>query len=699
MLGFIQFFTPSSMQATLNESDTFIAEDREAALVNDSNAPEEAIRVWGAPVNEVLDDSFAWGNDYQIRSTTLGTLWVTTALACLLNVCCGCSGPKSNAVQDSRQLRMALQELHEQQLQTAIEASQQDRWYRPREAVGSHGKEIAAKQSQLAELQLELSALSDRSEEEEKTLVDNLRLLDELEVTNIFRSVEGIDRQPRPLNEEEAQSDLFFKAALSSGSQPGTLQDVLEKIDSYDGASSLTRSSFLLGEGSQIPVSNVAPFTMNRGFRFVVTWARAGEAEILLGTPAGARAGFLEVIAWDSEKQAFNYYERINAENPTWFWKGDSSHALKPRSRGNGCFRCHVNGGLVMRELRQPWNNWHSEAAQVSATVPDEIRRQEPRKTMFRKKKGAESLEAIVRHGIERWDSERAKRAINGNSINNVVDWTRQLTTTTSVNLISSQTKSERRHAVNEEFIDIPPTFFLNVTGLRSALSVELPVLDTRVERNHFEEALEKHEFKLFEDIPDTFFAFSVPEPSHEDNSAIRTMLSKKIVSSKLAASILMVDFPNPIYSAKRKSLFEIVDEVTDGEFGAAGTSDVSKQIETIVADAISTSSPTPSTVAEVQKLQPAEQFLFYYRLPNDTWEETVKRHVAEYFASVRARLQLADGVEEYLQLAVARRAQFAAVAPGSHMILESKILFPSSTITNTSLEMGVNGRPRTTTP
>jgi hypothetical protein len=499
-----------------------------------------------------------------------------------------------------------------------------------------------------------------------------------LEKLPVFQFVEGIDRQPSPLR--EGQSDPFFKIALTSSSQPGSLQDILDTIAGHDESRSMSRSSFLVGEGAQIPVSDTAPLSMDRGFRFVVTWARSGEADILLGTPAGARAGFLEVISWDPKKQAFNYYERINPQDPMWFWKGDSSHALNTSSRGRGCFRCHINGGLVMRDLRQPWNNWHSEAADISATVPDEIRRQQPRRTLFREKKGAQSLEAIVNQGIERWDTERIKRSFDGSSIRNVADWTRQLTTTTSVNLISSQTKSDRRQAVNEEFIDLPPAFFLNITALKSALSGTLPALDTRVERSHYEAALDKYQFKLFEDIRDTFFAFSVPEPSYEDTSAIRAMLSNKIVTPKLAASILMVDFPNPIYSAKREVLFTVVDEITDGQFDSAGVSDLPAQIESAVARSISSPSPTPSTLSEVQDLPPAEQFLFYFRLPDNTWEETVKAHITEYFSFVRARLQIAEGVDEYLQLAVARRAQFAAVAPGRHMILESDILFPDST-------------------
>lgn len=628
-------------------------------------------------------------------------------LACVivLVLLSGCSGTDDDVGTRSGELRSRIDRLCNERLQAARKASQVDRWTHAKhgDPVQSKSsevklfKEIAESRRLLEKLQSELS--NKGGPDTEKNWAENQRVLDDIDMLNVFRFIEGIDDEATFLSKDEAQHDPFFQIALASAPQPGTLQEVLERIAAHEEASSLTRASFLLGEGAQIPVSDSAPLEFNRGFRFVVTWTRTGEAEILLGTPAGARAGFLEVMSWDPTKRAFNYYERINPQEPMWFWKGDSSHALDPQSRGQACFRCHINGSPVMRELKQPWNNWHSEAAEISATVPDEIRRQQPRRTLFRQKKGAQILEAIVNHGIERWDSERVKRSRDGDSIRNVAGWTRQLTTTTSVNLITSQTKSDRRQAVDEEFIDLPLTFFLNVTALRSVLSGTLPTLDTRVRRPHYEAALEKYKFKLFENIPDTFFAFSVPQPSHEDTSAIRALVSNRLVTPKLAASILMVDFPNPIYSTKRQILFRVVSEVTDGQFDSAGTSDIPAQIESAVASSISDRSPTPNTLSEVQGLQPAEQFLFYFRLPKDTWEETVKAHITEYFASIRARLQLAEGVDEYLQLAVSRRAQFAAVAPGSHMILESNILFPDSTLAEMNLDMGVDGRPRQTPP
>ncbi len=69
--------------------------------------------------------------------------------------------------------------------------------------------------------------------------------------------------------------------------------------------------------------------------------------------------------------EVFHFYERLHG---TFFWAGMSQHALEDATRGQGPFDSHVNGSLVMKELRSPWVHWHAPQAGINeeAFAPDD---------------------------------------------------------------------------------------------------------------------------------------------------------------------------------------------------------------------------------------------------------------------------------------------------------------------------------------
>ena len=50
----------------------------------------------------------------------------------------------------------------------------------------------------------------------------------------------------------------------------------------------------------------------------------------------------------------------------------------------------------------------------------------------------------------------------------------------------------------------------------------------------------------------DTHFVFVVPEPAFEDVLVLETLIALGILSDRLAAALLMVDFTNPVFSPRR---------------------------------------------------------------------------------------------------------------------------------------------------
>lgn len=624
--------------------------------------------------------------------TTRSTLFLKLIyMGCFVLFTLGCED--QSTTDKTFRLTKKLQDLHDRELKVAQEVAARDRWKRSgaaelkAEPLETLHTQISESKNQLKIVHQELASQG-QSSVTQKVLSDATAAMDAS--TALFRFIEGVDSTAQRLGTADKQNDPFFLSVLSSDRLPGTLQEILEKLQRDH--PEMIRESFLLGEGSQIPVNTSTPLEFDRGFRFVVTWNREGQPEILLGTPAGTRSGFLEVMAWDPKKRAFNYYERHQPDSPLWFWKGDSSNAIQSESRGKACFRCHINGNPIMRELNRPWNNWHSEAVGITSTVPDEIRYQQPRRELFSNKEQARILEDGVRDGVSRWTTERMARSINDQKIHNVSTWTRQLLTTSNTNLGSSQTTSDKRMAIDPKSIDLPRSFFLNFDAFEQVISKSLPSIDTRIKRSDYEAALTNHSFRLIGDMPDTFFAFSVPEPSGEDLVAIRLLLEKKIITTKLAASLLMVDFPNPVYSQKRSQLFEYIKIIDTGEF-MAERSNVDEQI--VMAIRAHSQLPLlPTKLLHVQQLAPADQFLFYYQLSDANRENIMIAHLQEYLTSIRQQLDHPQGVDNYLMLAVSRRSQFAAVLPGNFMVQETNILFPSTPTVDPKWIMGADGHP-----
>ena len=52
-----------------------------------------------------------------------------------------------------------------------------------------------------------------------------------------------------------------------------------------------------------------------------------------------------------------------------WMLAGNSRDALRDASRRKGVFESHRSGAPLMKELKTPWINWHSPAANIPETA------------------------------------------------------------------------------------------------------------------------------------------------------------------------------------------------------------------------------------------------------------------------------------------------------------------------------------------
>jgi hypothetical protein len=444
--------------------------------------------------------------------------------------------------------------------------------------------------------------------------------------------------------EAEAElNDPFAALLLRKGTFPTTAHEVLASLDAATAPDHNLRQqmSFLVGEGSQIPWSQTTA-TLDRGFRLAITRGAEEAVDVLVSTDGGLQNAFLQVIGWDEQSGVFNYYEHRQG---AWLWAGNSTHAFDPNARGNGAFDSHINGSMVMKELKFPWNHWQSEAASIppEAFEPGDPAKDDP---LIANRTGAEVLqEHVVEPGIRRWTNARfAKEVSPDGKLARVTPILEQLFTTTSVNLTSTAAESRTVEATTQ--LTLPASFFVDVDALSGLLGLPGPPAFNASGKAYLE-ALGKFDVALvdggFRQPGDTHFAFLVPERAFEDLDVIKKCRETHLLSDRLIVSALMVDFANPTFSRRRAELMAHVPDSFDGPAG--GLSDVIGNA--IVAAAANTPASSPES-----------EFAQLWNLGDEGWKPEAQNRLAAYYAALTALLATPAGFEEVFKLADSRRNQ-----------------------------------------
>ena len=466
----------------------------------------------------------------------------------------------------------------------------------------------------------------------------------------VMRLVVGLDSHPRPMEFEELNNldDSFANLVLKRKLNPLTLNEILNFLNesSNEEKGLPNQSSFLAADGGQILWSQETD-NLNRQFRFVISRSdKEDEVQILISssTVPDSKEQFLQLIAWDKSEGAFNFYER---RGEFWFWAGNSFYALKEPSRGRGPFDSHVNGALVMKELKFPWVHWHSMTASINDDVlapSDELRNER----LWIDKLGGQEFEIkVAKPGVVKWNESRLKKNITQNNIlKNCKEFFRQILETTTINIITS--KEESKSITDDSLVRIPETFFFNKDVLMDELDLEPSISPIKFYGKHYLSSLNDFEVHIgdsnFKFKGDTHFAFLIPEPSFEDVNLISLLLSQQIVSRKFIASLLMVDFSNPIYSDKRKELLKYFPSESIIENFSLERK-FKENIEKIEYSMLDDSSE--------------KQFLRNINLPDSDWKEHFEEQIEDYFSMAENLVQKKEGFYEIVKLAESRRREF----------------------------------------
>lgn len=265
----------------------------------------------------------------------------------------------------------------------------------------------------------------------------------------LTRFVLGEDVMPMSMSKPdiEALGDAFTQRLLLREIVPRTVRELVDGISALPANMALPiRELFLVAEGGQIRIKEPS-FELNARLVFCWRESNAVRPDILLSTAPAADnpKTLMQVIAWSNKDNAFHFFER-DCQAGQWIWAGNSFHALAPASRGRGPFDSHINGGLVMKELKAPWSHWHSVSAGIAPDVlPAESElRSEP---LFTPIHSAHKLEPIVQGGIRRWTRSRFQHHLTQGSLTHFPDYLRQILWCTSINPCRRQGASRQsRH-------------------------------------------------------------------------------------------------------------------------------------------------------------------------------------------------------------------------------------------------------------
>jgi hypothetical protein len=469
----------------------------------------------------------------------------------------------------------------------------------------------------------------------------------------LYQFILGRDSVPRPMPPDAAASNLgdpFARLLLREGIFPLTLREVLAALDAANASVSgvPTQKVFIVADGGQIRWSAETSH-VDRQMRLVVSRGVAGKTPtvfISTSTEIESATTFLQVLAWDEHNGIYHWYER---RGPAWVWAGNSWDALSPDSRGYGPFDSHVNGSINMKELKAPWIHWHSENAAIpmESFDPDDSFLASD---LFAARVGARTFEIeVARPGIARWNESRFQRLSSSGRLERFPEFLRQVVETTTINLISSSEQSSQLGAGTKFFV--PMTFFVDADALFDDLGIPANVAPIQIDGGDYLECLRRFEVALRDDNVgfaqpgDAFFVWVTPERALEDQVILQKLLELRVLSPRFAACLLMVDFPNPIFSVRRAQLLKYAPLSA----GLGGGADVEQAFLGAIQQADAAAHPD----------SPEREFISNWEVPETKWQAAFARRIEAYFSHLKTAAADPGRVQELFGLLDSRRREF----------------------------------------
>jgi hypothetical protein len=376
----------------------------------------------------------------------------------------------------------------------------------------------------------------------------------------------------------------------------------------------------------------------------------------------------VEVVAWDPSKQLFNFYELVKdskTRRASWFFRGDSSLVLddiqslyRQRTAGQQpfqgllrCSGCHVNGGLIQKELAGPHNDWwtKSRPLPLGDLTPDAAIAK-----VFQGLVDADELAKVIRATSRRLSASPGyRKALQSRTMQEQL---RPLFCAVEINIESDKDPVD----AGKSTVQIPAGFFADPR--LGGASVAIP-------RENYEQALRQGHSQM-PDPPggsDADYAWLAPVKADSDIILTDALVEMGVIDNEFVADVLAVDFTNPLISTSRCELLKLVP--------AEGGPDFLARFQAALKG-----SSQPAAKQLLDNLTDPKRDANFHR-----------QQVASYLDACQKRASRPEAANEWFGLLVQRRADVDRAElskhPNDQKILEvGRVVFPSASASGGNL-------------
>ena len=375
-----------------------------------------------------------------------------------------------------------------------------------------------------------------------------------------------------PLGAGAGAADGVRRALLHGAPYPRTVAEVRERLTSYGGT--LT-THIVANRGHLNPEQGSFSFFETYGGPIPGGRVQAGElylgffterrGEVLSVQQDHARGLVMELIAWDSHKHVFNFWELIgDGRNSRWHYRGDSHDIARDVAEVNTgkrpvsfgarlrCSGCHTLGGPILKELEAPHNDWWTTAhglplGSLALRPQAEDVGHRLAAALFARAADASNLAVLVKRGVDRLLAAEQSRAPS-----QLRSELRSLFATMEIQL-RSDVRPFLERAGDE--VQVPVGFFVDERLLARG-PVKVPA---RLHREALEATGSRFAPGEAPGLIESFHAFLVPVRSYADDRRLERLRAAGLLDDEFIADVLAVDLTTPVFSEARASLLRFV--------------------------------------------------------------------------------------------------------------------------------------------
>ncbi len=285
----------------------------------------------------------------------------------------------------------------------------------------------------------------------------------------------------------------------------------------------------------------------------------------------------LEAMGWDRTRREFNFY---TLEEGKWLFHGSSRDMLRGMGEDGQrrCAACHVGGGLVMKELDNPWPFWEG---RLTTAGVDDVLKMHPAlgsrtqgKVIDFRPAGKELEDAIV-DGNAAWSATRVQHQREHGTLQSLL---RPLFCTEELNLAAAtETASPPWQTAAEAgagALEPDPTLLVH-GRLAVDVKLSLPLAAYHAALREHDQHVQAPCGKRMVDgqgrpVVDAPFDLIHPRRGRADDQHVDALVEAGLLDDDTVRAVLAVDFARPIFSTARCELLDAVPDVPAAERTAA---------------------------------------------------------------------------------------------------------------------------------